>query len=415
MKKGRIGGGGNVLTFYSLDKKPKLYNALIAVILTAAAVAVFRRFLPELNPYAETAAIGIAFLVILVMFWRALIRQIEYNPYSYNTIIYSGFSLLILSAAVSHFRYAFLVFISDAGASYDPIRYFSGSAKGFLLISAPFIAVFTAALIVSNIALVRREGGKLRNLLGSVFAVVLVAGWAVLWRVDMYFSGSETEALIFDIATNVYAVLLLYCECMLIGTVFSNAVAVRYKPEYDMDYIIILGCGIAPDGTPRPLLRDRIERAVAFCEEQYAATGKRARYVVSGGQGANEPISEAQSMKNYLLGKGIPESQIILEDRSTDTLENMKFSKEKVMSFGDASARVAFSTSKYHVFRSGIWANRVKLKAVGVGAKTKWYFWPNAAVREFFGLLSAHRGKQIFILIGLIALYTVLSVYSIKY
>ena len=408
---------GNRLTFYSRAKKPKLYNALAVTVLAAALVVLVRRFLPEYRVYAETIAIGAALVCVIAMFVVALKRQIEYNPYSYNTVIYFGFSLLLASVLLSHIRYSVLVLSSTSGSAdgwtFDAISYFSESAKAFLFFSAPFILFFASALVISNIALVRREGGRLRNLIGSIFAILFTSGWAALMQVSRFYSGSETEVMIFEIVTNVFAVLILYCECMLIGAIFANIVTVRYRPEYDKDYVIILGCGIAPDGTPRPLLRGRIERAVAFCEEQYTATGKKARFVVSGGKGANEPISEAQSMKNYLLEKGIPESQIILEDRSTDTLENMRFSREKIMSFGDASAKVLFSTSNYHVFRSGVWSNRVKMKAVGVGAKTKWYFWPNASVREFIGLLSEHRGKQAFILIGLLAVYSALSAYSI--
>ena len=410
--------GGNRTVFYSRANKPKLYNALIVALLTVGLIVIYRRFLTETRAYAEIITICVAFIVVLIMFRTALRRQIEYNPYSYNTIIYFGFSLFILTCFISQIYYIVTFFrysLDPADLNvYDPARYIGGSAKNFVIISAPFLVLFSAALIISNFVLIRREGGRIRNLIGSVFSVVLLAGWAILWKVNYYFSGSETEAMIFEIVTNVYAVLILYCECMLIGTIFANIVAVNYKPEYDKDYIIILGCGINKDGTPRPLLRGRIDRAIAFGEEQYAATGKRARFVVSGGKGNDEVVSEAQSMKNYLIEKGVPESQIILEDKSKNTLENMRFSKEKILSFGDASAKVLFSTSNYHVFRSGIWSNRVKMRSVGVGAKTKWYFWPNAAVREFFGLLSEHRGKQIFILLGLIAVYTALSIYSIK-
>ena len=86
----------------------------------------------------------------------------------------------------------------------------------------------------------------------------------------------------------------------------------------------------------------------------------------------------------------------------------MRFSKEKIMAI-DPKAKIAFSTTNYHVFRSGLLARRVKMRAVGMGAETKWYFWPNAAVREFAGLLTAHRGKQALILGGMAAIYIVLT------
>ena len=59
-------------------------------------------------------------------------------------------------------------------------------------------------------------------------------------------------------------------------------------------------------------------------------------------------------MKRYLISKEVDENDIILEDKSTSTFENMKFSKEKISD----DAKVLFSTSDYHVLRSGIIAAR---------------------------------------------------------
>lgn len=103
-----------------------------------------------------------------------------------------------------------------------------------------------------------------------------------------------------------------------------------------------------------------------------------------------------------------------MEDQSTNTYENMLFSKEKILA-QNPQAKVAFSTTNYHVFRSGMMARRVKMKAQGVGSKTKWYFWPNASVREFVGLLKQHRGKQAIILISMIAIYVGLAFLNYLY
>ena len=126
--------------------------------------------------------------------------------------------------------------------------------------------------------------------------------------------------------------------------------------------------------------------------------------VPSGGQGPNEVISESDSMKAYLLEQGIPEEHILQEDQSESTYENMLFSKRKMEEEG-ITGNVAFATTNYHVFRSGLMARRVKMRAVGMGAKTKWYFWPNAAVREFVGILTDHRLKQALILGGMVLFY----------
>ena len=99
------------------------------------------------------------------------------------------------------------------------------------------------------------------------------------------------------------------------------------------------------------------------------------------------------------------------EDKSRNTFENMKFSKEKILA-KKPDAKIAFSTTNYHVFRSGIYARRVKMRAVGMGAKTKWYFWPNAAVREFVGVLSRHKDKQLIVLGSMIVVFALLIYFN---
>ena len=214
--------------------------------------------------------------------------------------------------------------------------------------------------------------------------------------------------MIHDLIVNTASAIFLYFECMLIGTIVADAIAAQYEPKKDKDFIIILGCGLKKDGTPSPLLKGRIDRALAFANKQKNETGKEPTFITSGGKGLDEAISESASMKRYLIDRGVSEEHIIEEDRSADTFENMKFSKEIILKV-NPDAKIAFSTTNYHVFRSGIFARRVKMRAVGMGAKTKWYFWPNAAVREFAGLLTNHRRKQALILGGLIAFYITLT------
>jgi uncharacterized SAM-binding protein YcdF (DUF218 family) len=227
-----------------------------------------------------------------------------------------------------------------------------------------------------------------------------------------------------DLLTNLLAAVYLYFECMMIGTITANAIAARYEPRKDKDYLIVLGCAIRKDGTPTPLLRGRLDRALSFARAQQAETGKEAVFVLSGGKGADECISEAECMRRYLSARGIPEERMILEDQSADTAENMTFSKRLILdrvrpgkeapkgywpTLDAPEAKIAFSTNKYHVFRSGLKARRVKLRAQGMGCRSKWYFWPNASVREFIGLLTQHRIKQGLILLGMIASYVAMT------
>jgi uncharacterized SAM-binding protein YcdF (DUF218 family) len=191
--------------------------------------------------------------------------------------------------------------------------------------------------------------------------------------------------------------------------------AARRIPSFDRDYIIIHGSQIRKDGTLTKLLQGRADRAIEFAKLQKEATGKDIIFVPSGGKGSDEVISEAEAIRNYLLANAIPAGQILTEDQSVSTEENLRNSAALIRQRSGEEAKVAFATTNYHVFRSGLCARRVKMRALGLGAKTKWYFWPNAWVREFVGLLTEHRGKQGMVFGGLILINILLTLYSAKF
>lgn len=129
---------------------------------------------------------------------------------------------------------------------------------------------------------------------------------------------------------------------------------------------------------------------------------------MSGGQGADEPVSEAYAMRKYLLSQHIPENMIILEDQSTTTYENMLFSKQLIeedwltrFEVVHPAPSIIFSTNNYHVLRARLYARRVHLKAEGVGAPTALYFLPTALIREYIALLS-HNKIWVMSLIGVV-------------
>ncbi|MBR3641553.1 MAG: YdcF family protein [Oscillibacter sp.] len=396
--------------FDTRDTKPKL-RALTAL---SVAAALILAVLIGTDARRHAAAIAIvtavyAFCAILTLLW-AFREQMRYNPYSYNTIIYFGFAVFGVFVMITYILLAVrTIRYPEVYTGREFLHVLLGSAKNYMIVSAPFLFAFSAALCISNVSLIRHEGRRFVNLLGIVLSFLIVAGVVLLFRFDYAVSGSRTEVMVHDLLANLFASVYLYFECMLVGTIVAALIAARHEPKKDKDVIIILGCGIKKDGTPTPLLRGRCDRALAFAREQEALTGKAPVFVTSGGQGPNEVISERASMKRYLMEQGVGEERIYEENRSTDTRENMAFSKEIIRRFAP-DAKVAFSTTNYHVFRSGLLSRRVKMRSVGMGARTRWYFWPNAAVREFAGLLTSHRVKQGLILGGMVVFYAVLTV-----
>ena len=403
------------MKFDTRDKKPKLYHLIVETVVTALIVFFLARSDVQRNAALIGAITAVFFLAVVVQLLAAFFKQIQYNPYSYNTIIYFGFALFFLAVCllVASITVQILRYPEEYRAQ-QILSTLLGSAENYMLLSFPFLLIFSCALCVSNVALIRHEGRRPVNLLGILLSFLLVGGVVFLFCFDYAVSGSEREVMIHDLIANFFAAVYLYFECMLLGTIVADAIAARHEPEPNKDFLIVLGCGLRKDGTPTPLLKGRLDRALDFAARQKRQTGKDLMFVTSGGKGPDEVISESASMKQYLLEHGVPESQIIEEDRSTDTFENMKFSKAKIFAVRP-DGKIAFSTTNYHVFRSGVFARRVKMRAVGMGARTKWYFWPNAAVREFAGLLTAHRVKQGLIIGSMIVFYTVLTVLHYRY
>lgn len=409
--------------FDTSDTKPRIH-AVVALLLAATAIDTAILLLSSRNAapvpsggesallLAAAVALTLIFVAVVAVLARLFVGQLRYNPYSYNTIYYAGFALFFLTMAISHgSTAAFAIMNPGQLNALTLFGDFLSSAKTFMLVSAPFVLGFSVALCVSNVALIRHEGLRFVNVLGILLAFAMVASEVALYRVDFYVSGSTEEVFLHDLLTNLFAAAYLYVECMIIGSMVANALVSRHDPPKDRDYLVILGCGIRKDGTPTPLLAGRCDRALEFDRAQREQGGPALTFVASGGQGPDEVVPESASMKAYLVENGVEPERIIEEDRSTSTFENMRFSKEKIREHAGegATPKVAFSTTNYHVFRGGLFARRVKMRAQGMGARTKWWFWPNAAVREFVGILSEHRGKQAAILGAMVVVYTVMT------
>jgi uncharacterized SAM-binding protein YcdF (DUF218 family) len=277
-----------------------------------------------------------------------------------------------------------------------------------LVLLTPPMFILSGLLAVSNIWLMRHEGYRPVNALGIFFAAVWFIG--ELLTVGMIFMPSLFTLSFFGYFALPLIYAVGYMECMFLSTAHSSFLSTRYKIPFDRDYIIILGCQICRDGSLTPLLRSRVDRAVEFEKAQYEKTGKHAVFVPSGGQGGDEIMSEGEAMEKYLLSIGVPQERIAREDKSVNTLQNMQFSKQVIDKHsGGAENKKAFSTTNYHVFRGYILAKKAGFEALGLSAKTKPYFYPNAFLREFIGLLVDQKWKHLIFLTLAAVFFTLLN------
>ena len=335
--------------------------------------------------------------------------------YAYFTIYTAGFSIFSLAGGVDLLLVTVQRLLNPATHTMMQVyASIAGMSYTFVFLLTPFLMVFSVAMAISNVALLRHERKRIQNVLGILISAMLIIGELVVILVRFQdFSGSYEELRIRMTAVNVLTTAFAYFECMLLGSIICGLRSVKMKPTGPADYLVILGCAFRKDGTLTPLLKGRVDRAVAFNEVQKAAGGKEAVYVPSGGQGPDESMPEAEAMSRYLRSIGISEAQILKEDKSRNTYQNMLFSG-KLIKERSEGARVVYSTTNYHVFRSGVWANLAGLRAEGIGSKTKWWFWPNALMRECVGLL-VNRWKQelvfLAVLTGFFAILTMLLGY----
>ena len=176
------------------------------------------------------------------------------------------------------------------------------------------------------------------------------------------------------------SVALIVCVILFLGAfgvaesaIIKNAVQ---KPEKNADYIVVLGARV--NGTRVTLnLKYRLDVALDYLNENEGT-----KVVVSGGQGKGEEITEAKAMSDYLVKNGIKSDRIILEDRSKNTNENLKFSAELI---GSKEKKTVIVSNDFHIYRAKCIAKKIGYTDVsGASAKTKPITIPNSFVREAF-------------------------------
>ncbi len=324
--------------------------------------------------------------------------------FSYVTVLCAGLGLFTFVLGVFALVFAVEGIFVENMTLWLMILRLATACQNFVVWSSPFVVIFASALCVSNIVLLRREGFSLNNLLGILVSLFALGG--VAFGIFLFYSRRSFP--LRNAVCNTYAAIFCYFECMMFSVMLSALIAAKHLPDFDKDYIVILGCRIRPDGTLYPMIRSRVDRALEFARLQEEATGKKAVFLPSGGKGSDECIAEAEGMAKYLREQGIEDGRIVIENRSATTWENMKFSKAIVESL-NKDAKVAFSTNNYHVFRSGMLARQADWEIDGMGSKTKWYFWPNAFAREILGLLAERALLHLGIMAVLAAGFTAIT------
>ena len=242
-------------------------------------------------------------------------------------------------------------------------------------------------LIINGIVMIRREGRRLSQLLSLLLGVVILLGEAVFIAgvARAAFSPELKPALIPRtvpaVAAAIFCLSVIYGSMSFLIFMVYTLFLQMLPPKKDFDYVIIHGAGLLNGDRVSKLLQDRLDKAIHV----YRSDPSPTKLIPSGGQGADETVPEAEAMKRYLLAQGVPEEDILTEDRSTTTMENLQFSK-RIIDAREGRKYTALVTSNYHVYRALRYCRAIGLNCTGIGSHVAFYYWPTALIREYIAI-----------------------------
>jgi len=175
--------------------------------------------------------------------------------------------------------------------------------------------------------------------------------------------------------------LILLISVICLTLILSKSTDRTAENSTDIKTILVLGSRINQNKKPAKITQERLDAALLL-----AKNNPQAKIIVSGAKGADEPVSEAFSMKNYLITHYISADRIISEDKAGDTAENIAYSKKYF------DGKTVIVTSDFHLYRALYLAKQEGVKVEGFAAKTKannLLYYPNYYGHEILGLIYA--------------------------
>ena len=247
----------------------------------------------------------------------------------------------------------------------------------------------------------------------DMFIIVIVAMILLLIKYRYIFKLQTGRFFILQLSHHFYTVGLFAVSCLYISTIpliIINSLAlwaatIAFSTIYSfigylswsttfenhqyykhVKLIMVLGAGIFSEEVTT-LLAARLDKALSV----YHSQRTKPIIIVSGGQGPDEPISEALAMKRYLIAHNVPENHIFMENQSTNTRTNFLYSKSIIHSMMPTSSQMLCVTSQFHVLRALKFAKKAHLSFDGIGSRTPYHFLAQSMIIDFLGLMYQYK------------------------
>ena len=165
------------------------------------------------------------------------------------------------------------------------------------------------------------------------------------------------------------------------GFICSRVISgMKSSGKKNLDYVVVLGAHVKGD-VPSKALELRLKAALKYARENEDTT-----LILSGGQGFGEEITEAECMENYLTAHGISKKRLVLEEKSTSTKENLKFSDELT---GCSKKNTGILSNNFHVYRAVKLAEKLGYEyPCGIAAASDPVMQVHYVVREVAALIK---------------------------
>lgn len=323
--------------------------------------------------FAVLGAYFSAFVMLLIFIVSALIDPRKLRT-GFYLLISVGLAVLTTIELVSDS-------LTDPGNQYDTRGAYL--LLGLSLAGLTVVIVLGIFLVLNGVTMLQKEGRRLPNALALLLGISVLSYVAAV-VVSLFSMSFEVIILVLFLSLPIMYVSFVFTAFVGYSLVYGATTRLLKKP---VDAVIVLGAGLIR-GRVTPLLAARLNGGLRVYDRS-RELGHATIIVTSGGQGHDEPVSEAEAMAEYLIDAGTEPTHVFREDSSKNTQQNLEYSRAILNELG-AFDRVAVVTNNFHAFRAALLMRSAGLDGYAYGARTARYYWPSATIREFIAVLRDH-------------------------